>query len=415
MLDSCSAPSLIPVSDALSKLKAAVQSVTATIEVNIDDSDGRILSKDVVATVNVPPVNNSAMDGYAVNLADLHTNNSSKMTLVVVGVALAGQPFSGEINPGECIRIMTGAPVPAECNAVIMQENVVRHGDAITLSKTPVLHDNIRFCGEDIKTGDTIFSTRHKIRSVDIGMLASLGIAKIEVFRRLTVAVFSTGDELKLPGQILNTGDIYDSNRQTIKAMLTRMHIDVIDMGIIPDNLAAIRQAFTDADQAADAVISTGGVSVGDADYTKAVLDELGDINFWKVAMKPGKPFAFGQLPNSIFFGLPGNPVSATVTFHILAAPTLRHMMGGDNQPNLALAATTIKEIKKRPGRMDFQRGVASINKQGALVVEPLSAQGSGILSSMSNANCYIVLEQEQGRVESNSVVTIELFDYILN
>ncbi|MBU2881696.1 molybdopterin molybdotransferase MoeA [Psychrosphaera sp. B3R10] len=417
MLDSCSAPSLLPVNDALAKLQSAVQSVTSTIKINIDDSDGRILSEDVVATVNVPPVNNSAMDGYAVNLVDLSSDkpkHSSNINLVVVGAAMAGNPYTGRINQGECIRIMTGAPVPTECNAVVMQENVVRQDDVITLSKVPVLHDNIRFCGEDIKTGETLFSAGHKIRSVDIGMMASLGIANVTVFQPLTVAVFSTGDELKLPGETLNVGDIYDSNRQTVKAMLKRLNVDVIDLGVIPDNIEAIKNAFIKADQDADAIISSGGVSVGDADFTKDVLSEIGDINFWKVAMKPGKPFAFGLLPNSVFFGLPGNPVSATVTFDILVAPTIIKMMGALPTSNMELTATTLTALKKRPGRADFQRGVASVNQQGQLEVTALNSQGSGILSSMCNANCYILLTQNDGRIEAGAQVKIRMFNSLL-
>lgn len=420
MVDCCSAPGLMPFEEAKQNLLNTVNTVTETEKVDIELADSRVLSAPVVSSLNVPAHNNSAMDGYAIRADELTTNTQTSQThFKLVGTAYAGQPFHGNLENGECIRIMTGAVVPDSANAVEMQENVdattEQSSNTVILKQQCSLHNHIRKAGEDIAQGQTIFETGHKLKAVDIGLLASLGVAKVPVYRKLKVAVFSTGDELKSPGQTLSTGDIYESNRYVLIAMLERMNLEVIDMGIISDDKALITQAFIDADKNADAVISSGGVSVGDADYTKEVLDELGDIGFWKVAMKPGKPFAFGQLPNSIFFGLPGNPVSATVTFHQLAAPALMQMSGSSAPTALSVAAITTDRIRKRPGRMDFQRGIAELNAQGQLTVTPLGNQGSGILSSLSKANCYIVLAQENGGYNQGESVEIQLFDQLLS
>lgn len=415
MADCCSAPGLMPVNQALTHLLSSVNTVPDVESIPLELADGRILAQPVTSILNVPAFNNSAMDGYAIRADELSTDlQTSQTEFELVGKALAGQPFDGELQNGQCIRIMTGAVAPDSANAVAMQENTKAEGVRITLCQNHKLNENIRFAGEDMKQGQAVFDAGHKITSVDIGLLASLGVPEVLVYRKLRVALFSTGDELKLPGEPLATGDIYDSNRHSIKAMLKRMNVEVIDMGIIRDDKNAIINAFLTADTEADAVISSGGVSVGEADYTKEVLDELGDIEFWKVAMKPGKPFAFGNLPNSVFFGLPGNPVSATVTFHVLAVPTLVKMMGTSYQTPLSLPAKTLAKIKKRPGRMDFQRGIAQIDEQGQLTVMPLSAQGSGILSSMSRANCYIVLAQDDGGKNPDNMVSIQMFDAIV-
>jgi molybdopterin molybdotransferase len=411
MADCCSAPGLMPFDEALSNLLNTVSEVTEVERVAITDADQRVLAQDIVSPLNVPAHNNSAMDGYA--LSDAH---STQYTLV--GTALAGDPFAGQLNTGECIRIMTGAVVPETATTVVMQENVdaihTNIGNVITLSQPAKANSNIRLAGEDIKTGQTVFSAGHQLNAVDIGLLSSLGLESVEVLRKLKVAIFATGDELKSPGQALSTGDIYESNSTVVIGMLDRLGFDVLNLGIIPDKYELIKQAFLTADEQADAVISSGGVSVGDADYTKDCLDELGDIGFWKVAMKPGKPFAFGQLPNSVFFGLPGNPVSATVTFHKLAMPALQKMAGAPLVMPMLLKAGVTHKLKKRPGRMDFQRGIARNDNQGNLVVTPASSQGSGILSSLSNANCYIVLSQDSSDVEQNDLVDIEMFDTVL-
>jgi molybdopterin molybdotransferase len=327
---------------------------------------------------------------------------------------MAGAPFQGNCKAGECIRIMTGAKLPAGCDSVEMQENAVVDGEKITFSKDKALGSHVRKAGEDIRLNQSVIAKGRKLTAVDIGVLASLGIDKVTVFRKLKVALIATGDELKAPGQTLKEGDIYESNRFVLAAMLEKLHVDVIDFGIIADDLAAITAAFINADQQADAVISSGGVSVGDADYTKTVLDELGEIGFWKIAMKPGKPFAFGKLANSVFFGLPGNPVSALVTFHQLALVALTQMQNATPLIRINLKAKISSELRKSPGRMDFQRGIFSVNEQGENVVVSTGSQGSGILSSLARANCFIVLASEQGKVPAGDIVNVQLFDDFL-
>ena len=418
MADCCSAPGLMPFAQALTTLLDSVQPISDVETVQLADADLRVLAEPIVSPLNVPAHNNSAMDGYALCDGNLGTQKPGLNEFTLVGTALAGAPFDGELKAGECIRIMTGAVVPGSANAVVMQENVATInttvGDTITLTQPAKLNSNIRLAGEDILEGNTVFHQGHQLNAVDVGLLSSLGISAVRVIRKLKVAIFSTGDELKMPGQTLLPGDIYESNSQVVIGLLNRMGFEVLDLGIIPDDYAQIKHAFLTADQQADAVISSGGVSVGDADYTKDCLDELGNIGFWKVAMKPGKPFAFGKLPNSVFFGLPGNPVSATVTFHKLALPALLKMSAAPAQPALTLTAKVTQTLKKKPGRMDFQRGTVVNNEAGELLVTPAPSQGSGILSSLSNANCYIVLGQDSGDVPAGGDVVVELFDHLL-
>ncbi|GHF91953.1 molybdopterin molybdotransferase MoeA [Thalassotalea marina] len=414
MIDCCSAPGLMPYAQAKSNLLNKITAVEKQEIIGIEDCAKRVNAAIIVSPINVPAHNNSAMDGYAFNVDFAETPAQPPHSYQLVGTAMAGRPYIGELAPGQCIRIMTGAVVPDSANSVEMQENVSVNDGLVTLNQPLKLNNHIRLAGEDIQKDQQIFLPGHQFSAPDIGLLASLGIDEIAVNRKLRVAVFSTGDELKSAGQVLQTGEIYESNRHVLMAMLNNMNIDVLDLGIIPDDYAQIKQAFEQADQQADAVISSGGVSVGDADYTKDVLEELGQIEFWKIAIKPGKPFAFGTLPNSVFFGLPGNPVSSTVTFHLLAVPALIKMMGTNYTEPLLLPATTTIDIQKRAGRMDFQRGIAQINESGQLVVEPLPAQGSGILSSMSKANCYIVLAQDHQGCVAGSDVSIQMFDHIL-
>ena len=408
MTDCCSAPGLMPLETGLNTLRQEISPVTETEFVELNSCCGRVLATDVVSPINVPSHNNSAMDGYALRLADL----AESSCLPLAGQSLAGHPFSGELPTGHCIRIMTGASIPAGADTVVMQEQTEAADAGILFNKSPgITGSNIRLAGEDIKEGCQVFTKGHRIRPQDVGLLASLGVPKLSVFRRVRVAVFSTGDELKLPGETLGTGDIYDSNRFSVRAMLERLGAEVIDMGRIPDDMEQLRQAFNTADASADAVITSGGVSVGDADFVKDILNELGETSFWKLAIKPGKPFAFGTLPDSYFFGLPGNPVSATVTFQQLAAPALLHMMGATPQKPIQIKAVCNTRLKKSPGRRDFQRGILTTNDSGQPEVVSTGSQGSGILRSMSMANCYIVLPEAQGTIEAGETVTVELFD----
>jgi len=410
MVDCCSAPGLLPFEQAMEKMLSAIMPVIETEFITLAQGLNRVLASNISSPLNVPGHNNSAMDGYAFKLASLQEQN----TLTMVGRSMAGEPFQGECKLGECIRIMTGAKLPPCCDTVEMQENCQANDERITFLENRKFNDNIRFAGEDIAINQDVFAQGKKLSAIDIGVLASLGVPKVEVFRKITVAVLATGDELKSPGETLNEGDIFESNSHALIAMLEKLNVNIINFGIIADDEQAIRNAFEQADQQADVVISSGGVSVGDADYTKLVLEQLGDIGFWKIAMKPGKPFAFGKLPSSYFFGLPGNPVSALVTAHQLAVPALLKLQNAlvNKLPLLKVKTTTI--LNKRAGRMDFQRAILSSNEQGEMTVTSTGSQGSGILTSMSTANCYIVLPSCQGKVAAGEVVDVQLFDEVI-
>ncbi|NQZ22115.1 MAG: molybdopterin molybdotransferase MoeA [Colwellia sp.] len=410
MVDCCSAPGLLPFEQAMERMLSAIKPITETEFIPFALGLNRVLASKISSPLNVPPHNNSAMDGYAFRLASLQDKN----TLTMVGRSMAGAPFKGSCNLGECIRIMTGAKLPSCCDTVEMQENCQANEDSITFLEDRHFNDNIRFSGEDIAINQQVFSQGKKLSAIDIGVLASLGVPTIEVFRKITVAVLATGDELKSPGETLSEGDIFESNSHALTAMLNKLNVDVINFGIIADDEQAIRDAFAQADQQADVVISSGGVSVGDADYTKLVLEQLGEIGFWKIAMKPGKPFAFGKLPNSYFFGLPGNPVSALVTAHQLAIPALLKLQNAQPKNLPLLKVKTATPLNKRPGRMDFQRAILSTNEQGEMIVTSTGSQGSGILTSMSTANCYIVLPSSQGKVAANEIVDVQLFDEVI-
>ncbi len=410
MSDCCSAPGLKPFNEALSQMLAQVSPITETLTLPIAQSMNYVLAQDIASPLNVPPHDNSAMDGYAFAINSL----SASKTLKLVGRSMAGAPFQGECNAGECIRIMTGAKMPAGCDSVEMQENVSVAGEQISFLQEKTFGSHVRNAGEDIQINQQVLQQGHRITAVDIGVLASLGVAEVKVFRKLKVALIATGDELKLPGQALESGDIYESNSFVLAAMLNKLHVEVINFGIIGDDLAAITAAFVSADEQADAVISSGGVSVGDADYTKTVLDDLGEIAFWKIAMKPGKPFAFGKLKNSVFFGLPGNPVSALVTFHQLALVALIKMQNAQALKRTHIKVKCSTALKKSPGRMDFQRGILSVNEQGETVVASTGSQGSGILSSLAKANCFIILASEQGKLAAGEMVEVQLFDEFL-
>ncbi|WP_067585950.1 molybdopterin molybdotransferase MoeA [Endozoicomonas ascidiicola] len=411
MSDCCATDGLMRLEEALDILIRSVRPVTDIDNISLEDSLGRVLAQEVISPINVPSHDNSAMDGYALRLQDLQSND----TLPLAGQSLAGHPFKESMPAGSCIRIMTGASIPEGADTVIMQEQTKTVGSHIRfISKPEKTGNNIRHAGEDIPGGSLVFTPGRRIRPQDVGLLASLGVASVKVYRKVKVAVFSTGDELKLPGEPLGQGDIYDSNRFVIKAMLQKMNIDILDLGKIADDKAQLRDAFLKADKHADAVISSGGVSVGDADYTKDILDELGETGFWKLAIKPGKPFAFGQLPNSVFFGLPGNPVSATVTFQQLAAPALRHMMNQAPEKPVELTLTSQSGLKKRPGRRDFQRGKLVQDQAGSLQVISTGNQGSGVMSTLSQSDCYIVLAEEEGNIDAESTVKVQLFDELL-
>ncbi|GLX81552.1 molybdopterin molybdotransferase MoeA [Thalassotalea eurytherma] len=408
--DCFSLQQFLSVEEAINNILKNVEVIQETELVAIDNALDRVLSVDVVSPVAVPPHDNSAMDGYALNVEKFNADKPLKL----IGRAMAGKPFEGVCRENECVRIMTGGVVPNSCDSVVMQEHCLVDGDNIRIEKTIKQGQNIRRRGEDIQPGQVILEKGKRISAIDIALFASVGIGEIEVKRKIKVALIATGDELKTVTESLSTGDIYESNGYFLKHMLAKINADVIDYGIIADDFELIKQTFIDADSRADLVISSGGVSVGDADYTKLVLDDLGKVGFWKIAMKPGKPLAFGLLPSSIFFGLPGNPVSAAVTFYQIALHGINAIAGANPIKRMRFSAQTLTDIRKAPGRMDFQRGVYSINEQGEISVMSTGVQGSGVLSSIGKANCFIILDKEQGSITAGQTVIIEPFDALL-
>jgi molybdopterin molybdotransferase len=400
---------LISLDDALATMLAPLTPVTETETLPLPAAPGRITACAVTSPINVPPFANSAMDGYALRLAEAGS------ALRIVGKAFAGAPFKGEWPAGSCIRIMTGAPIPPGTEAVVMQEQTEQEGEAIRITAEVAAGQNIRLAGEDIVQGATVLEAGIRLGAAELPLLASLGVAEVKVLRKLRVAIFSTGDELQPVGQPLAEGQIYDTNRFAVHLMLDKLGCEVIDLGIIRDDEQALREAFRQADSQADVVISSGGVSVGEADYTKKMLEELGEISFWKLAIKPGKPFAFGRLKESWFCGLPGNPVSAALTFYQLVQPLLARLAG---LPGPALPprqrVKAASKLKKSPGRLDFQRGRLQRNAQGELEVQSTGSQGSHVFSSFSLANCFIVLERDRGDVEAGEWVEVEPFNFLL-
>lgn len=402
------AKSLLSVDEAKRKIIEYVVPVQETENLAIRDALGRILAQEVESTIDVPPCNNSAMDGYALHSGDLPASGNA--TLTVTGASFAGDPYKGSISKGECIRIMTGAMIPQGADSVIMQEQVTREGDTIVIGEGHRQGQNVRCTGEDMRIGQVILHAGSLLTPADIGILASLGMTHITVRRRIRVAFFSTGDELREPGEPLGKGDIYDSNRYTLFGMLSRLGVEFIDMGVVRDQRELVKQAFLDAARQADAVITSGGASVGEADYVKDVLDELGEVNFWRVAMKPGKPLAAGKVQEKFFFGLPGNPVSAMATFYQFVQPALRRLRGETSTTPLTMRATCMTRLKKHPGRLEYQRGILSQDDNGQLIVESTGIQGSHVLTSMSKANCFIILPAENAGVTPGDSVEVQPF-----
>ncbi|WGE86605.1 molybdopterin molybdotransferase MoeA [Actinobacillus equuli] len=407
------------VSEALQEMLNRLPTASKTEILTLAECANRILAEDIFSPINVPSFDNSAMDGYAFRLADL----AQFERLTVAGKSFAGNPFNGEVKAGECVRIMTGAMVPAGCDVVVMQEETevetLTSGQILVkFCKTPKLGQNIRRIGEDVKQGALVLAKGSLLNVTTLPLLASLGIAQVPVFSRLKVAILSTGDELTSVGQPLEQGKIYDTNRFAVRLMLEKLNCEILDFGILPDDPAVFEQTFNQAQQQADVLITSGGVSVGEADFTKDVLEKLGEIGFWKIAMKPGKPFAFGKLQHAWFFGLPGNPVSALVTFYQLVQPALAKLAGVNQEriANLTQNLTAIAEtnLKKAVGRQDFQRGFYYVNQQGEVAVRPVGSQGSHIFSAFYESNCFIVLEAERGNVNAGEKVTIQPFNSLL-
>jgi molybdopterin molybdotransferase len=406
-------PNSMPVAKAREFIARFLASVTAIEHLNIRAALGRVLAADVISPLDVPSHDNSAMDGYAIRFADLKADG--EVTLKVAGTAFAGVPFQGTIKSGECVRIMTGAVVPAGTDTIVMQEHVEAKGNSIRTGGGHKLGQHLRRAGEDLKTGQIALKYGLLLRPAEIGLIASLGIGEVAVYRKLRVAFFSTGDELRSIGTPLGEGQIYDSNRYTIHSMLTRLGCEVIDMGVVHDDPHLLEQAFNTAAQTADVVITSGGVSVGEADFVKDLLEKLGEVVFWKIAMKPGRPLAYGRIGTAHFFGLPGNPVSVMVTFYQFVRDALLKLAGRDPVPPLpTFKVPCTSNLKKAPGRTEFQRGVLTQDATGNWSVRVTGEQGSGILRSMSEANCFIILPEAQGNVAAGTLVEVQLMEGIV-
>jgi molybdopterin molybdotransferase len=404
-------PQALPANEVLNFLDHLVSPVQDQESVDIFAALGRVTAQDVISPINVPPHDNSAMDGFAFDSAPL--SDSQTLFLKVVGTALAGKAWTGTVNAGECVKIMTGAIMPSGLNTVAPQELCQIKSNEVIEIPAGLLKagDNRRLCGEDIMQGQAALLKGALITPAAAGLLASLGVPHVSVVRRLKVAYFSTGDEILSLGEALREGAVYDSNRYTVHGMLQALGCEMIDMGVVKDDPDLLEQAFNKAAEQADAIITSGGVSVGEADFTKAMMKKLGDVVFWKIAMRPGRPMAVGRIQkgqrSAVLFGLPGNPVAVMVTFLAFVKPALLKMMGSTATPLPMLRAKTQEVLRKKPGRTEYQRGIVSRNAQGELQVMTTGNQGSGVLSSMVQANGLIVLSHQQGTAQLGDWVNV--------
>ncbi len=391
---------------ARAKILDAVTPITESARLDIRQALGRTLAHPVRSQINVPAHPNSAMDGYAVRFDDL--DKRATVTLTLAGHAFAGRPFAGTLLPGQCARIMTGGVMPNGSDTVVIQEQVEREGDEVRIEGARHRYgQNVRQAGEDIAAGTIAIAGGTRLMPAHIGLLASLGIAQAEVLRQIKACIFSTGDELRPIGAPLDTGEIYDSNRYTLVAMLQRLGAQTTDLGVIKDDEESLGAAFAKASADYDVVITSGGMSVGETDFTKKVFARAGNIDFWKLALKPGRPVAFGKLSNALYFGLPGNPVSVVVTFYALVQPALNKMLGLSDIRPLKLRARCASPLRKRRGRVELQRGILAADAGGELRVTSTGTQGSGILSSVTRANCFIELPAECEGIEAGDDVAV--------
>jgi molybdopterin molybdotransferase len=397
-------PDALHVDKAREAMRACITPISATETLPIRQALGRVLAQEIVPSINVPAHDNSAMDGYAVRFADLGA------PLTEIGTALAGRPFRGSVGAGECVRIMTGAVMPPGTDTVVIQEVVKREGTRVSVPPGQKRAQNVRYAGEDLKIGVPVLKPGKLIRPSELGLIASLGIGEVRVMRKLRVAFFSTGDELASIGTALKEGEVYDSNRYTLHGMLARLGVEITDLGVVRDDPAALEAALGKA-QAADAIITTGGVSVGEADFIKSLMAKMGEVLFWKIAMRPGRPMAFGRIGESWLFGLPGNPVAVMVTFYQFVRDALLHLAGRtDDYAIPLLRATAAENLRKVPGRTEYQRGVL-FREAGEWRVRITGQQGSGVLRSMAEGNCFIVLEHERSAVKAGEQVHVQLME----
>jgi len=405
-------PDALPVTKANEVIRSFVRPVSGVEKVPVRAALGRVLAKDIVSPIDVPSHDNSAMDGYAVRSDDLQ--QAEPVTLMEIGTAYAGKEFTGMVQPGQCVRVMTGAVMPRGTDTVVIQEIARVDGDRVTLPAGQETGQNRRLAGEDLKKGKPALAAGRLLRPADLGLVASLGIGEVSVRRKLKVAFFSTGDELVSVGKKLTAGEVYDSNRYTLWGMLERLGCEVVDLGVVRDDPKKLEAAFRKAAAGADAVVTSGGVSVGEADFTKQMMAKLGEVVFWKIAMRPGRPMAFGRIrgrgKSAYLFGLPGNPVAVMVTFYHFVRGALLYMAGRSDTDLPLLRARSETAMRKKPGRTEYQRGILE-QKNGEWSVRLTGAQGSGILRSMSEANCFVVLGHEQGSVAAGDYVDVMLMD----
>ena len=392
--------------------------------VPLDQAINRILAKDLLSPIDVPAADNSAMDGFAFH-SNCLGNSEAEVTLKVIDTVLAGKPYKGKIAPSECVKIMTGAIMPSDCDTVIPQEFISsQNNQSIQFKQNQVKPgENRRLRGEDLQNGKPAIAAGRVLRPSDLGLAASLGIPTLPVKRKLKVAILSSGDELRALGQALEPGSIYDSNRYSLNGLLNRLNLEILDCGIVRDDPTSLKEAFIDAATKADVLISSGGVSVGEADFTKQIMQELGDVGFWKIAMRPGRPMAFGVLKaipgkltsnKTLFFGLPGNPVAVMVTFYQFVQSALLRLNGAIQTEPPLVQAISEAPIRKKAGRTEFQRAILRRNAEGKPIVNITGSQGAGILRSMSEANCFVILGHDQGNVAAGDWVDIALFDGLL-
>jgi len=408
-------PKALPVPQVNAFLARLVEPVTDTEAVGVFDALGRVLAEDVVSPISVPPHDNSAMDGFALDGALLQPGQPLTLQLAE-GTAFAGKAWAGALAPGQCVKIMTGAIMPAGLDTVVPLEFVKQDGHQITLPADILRRgDNRRFLGEDLMAGQPALRQGQTLGPAALGLIASLGLPKVRVVRRIKVAYFSTGDEILSLGEPPREGAVYDSNRYTVFGLLTRLGVEVIDMGVVKDEPAALEAAFRQAAREADAIITSGGVSMGEADHTKAMMKQLGDVAFWRIAMRPGRPMAVGRIEeqgkSSVLFGLPGNPVAVMVTFLAFVRPALLRLMGSTAAEPVLLKAHSGEALRKKPGRTEYQRGFVTRDAHGALHVRTTGNQGSGVLRSMVEANGLIVLHHGQGNVSVGDAVDVMMFD----
>lgn len=407
-VDACDVGST-PYEEALRAILDSIDPIEETERLAIRSALTRVCAEEIRAQSDIPGHRNSAMDGYACFSEDL-SSEGSETRFALAGASTAGSPFCGTVGRGECIRVLTGAVVPDELDTVVMQEDCDAQGGEIAVRGRHRPGQFIRNAGDDLARGDLAIAVRQKLEVAELGVLASLGVAEVSVFRKPVVAFFSTGDELRGIGESLRPGDVYDSNRYTLFGLLENLGVRPIDMGVVRDDLAETVAALDAAANAADLIVTSAGASVGDSDFVKRAVESLGELTLRKVAMKPGRPLAFGRIRKAWYFGLPGNPVSVMVTFDKFVKPALNKLMGGAPDAALRVTARAAQKIFKRPGRLEFQRGILSADSSGQFVVDTTGSQSSGVLSSMSRANCYIVLPLECGDVAAGAEVTVEPF-----